>query len=133
MFSFLVMLALLAAALGYNQLIRGPELSRQAVAMRSKTIALKEYPRGEILDRNLIPITSSRLSQAVYFLFTRETMQPQNMQKAAVELSDALGDLSRQQILVKLQEGQKNASPFVRVAMDLTDGQAARINLCTAR
>ena len=99
MFSFLVMFALLAAALGYNQLICGPELSRQAVAMRSKTIALKEYPRGEILDRNLIPITSSRLSQAVYFLFTRETMQPQNMQKAAAELSDALGDLSRQQIL----------------------------------
>ncbi len=133
MFSFLVMFALLAAALGYNQLIRGPELSRQAVAMRSKKIALKEYPRGEILDRNLIPITSSRLSQAVYFLFTRETMQPQNMQKAAAELSNALGDLSRQQILAKLQEGQKNASPFVRVAMDLTFGQAARINLCTAR
>lgn len=132
MFSFLLLFALLAAALSYNQLIRGPELSRQAVAMRSKKIELKQYPRGEILDRNLIPITGSLLSQAVYFLFTRDSAQQQNMQQAAIDLSNALGDLTPQQILAKLLEGQNNSTPFVRIAMDLTNEQIARINLCTA-
>lgn len=132
MLSFLLLFAVLTVAVGYNQLIRGPELARQAVAMRSKKIELKQYPRGEILDRNQISLTSSQPSEAVYFLFTRETSELQNLKLAADGLSYALGNVSSQQVLAELKQGQKNESPFVRVAMDLTAGQIARINLCSA-
>lgn len=132
MFSFLLLFVVLAAAVGYHQLIRGPELARQAVAMRSKKIELKQYPRGEILDRNLIPLTSSQPSQAVYFLVSRETSQPQNMQQIAAELSYALGNRSSQQILAQIKEGMLHESPFVRIAMDLTAEQIARIRLSSA-
>ncbi len=129
MFSFLALFIVLAAALGYHQIFKGQQLAKQAVAMRSKQVELKEYPRGEILDRNLIPLTSYQNSHAVYFLFTRETSQPQNMQRVAASLAGALGNVSSQQLLVMLEEGKKTGNPFVRIALDLTAGQIARINL----
>ncbi|HNX27861.1 MAG TPA: penicillin-binding protein 2 [Syntrophomonadaceae bacterium] len=132
MFSFLALFMVLAAATGYHQLYNGPELARQAVAMRSKKVELKEYPRGDILDRNLISLTSSQQSQAVYFLFTRETSQTQNMKQVAAELSYALGNISNQQVLQKLKAGQKSGSTFVRIAMDLTSEQTARISRSSA-
>lgn len=64
-----LILTIFMALLGrvfYYQIIRGPEISRQAVAMRSQTLELREYRRGDIVDRNLIPLTSTRISIAVY-------------------------------------------------------------------
>jgi len=68
MFLFLVTSAVLLAKLGYYQIIKGQEIARQAVAMRSRQVELKEYSRGEILDRNLLPITGTRTETAVYCL-----------------------------------------------------------------
>lgn len=76
---FLLMGSGLLAKLGYYQLIKGQEMARQAVAMRSRQVELKEYNRGEILDRNLLPITSTQTSTALYCL-PREMIrnQPQD-------------------------------------------------------
>jgi penicillin-binding protein 2 len=68
MFLFLVTGAVLLAKLGYYQVIKGQEIARQAVAMRSRQVELKEYSRGEILDRNLLPITGTETETAVYCL-----------------------------------------------------------------
>ncbi|NPV27361.1 MAG: penicillin-binding protein 2 [Firmicutes bacterium] len=40
-----------AGRLGYLQLVQGKQLARQAVNLRSQTVILEEYPRGDILDR----------------------------------------------------------------------------------
>ena len=76
---FLLIGSGLLARLGYYQLIKGNEMARQAVAMRSRQVELKEYNRGEILDRNLLPITGTRTSTALYCL-PREMIrnQPQD-------------------------------------------------------
>lgn len=65
---FLLIGSGLLAKLGYYQLIKGQEMARQAVAMRSRQVELKEYNRGEILDRNLLPITGTQTSTALYCL-----------------------------------------------------------------
>lgn len=65
---FLLIGSGLLAKLGYYQIIKGQEIARQAVAMRSRQVELKEYSRGEILDRNLLPITGTRAETAVYCL-----------------------------------------------------------------
>ncbi len=76
---FLLIGSGLLAKLGYYQLIKGQEMARQAVAMRSRQVELKEYNRGEILDRNLLPITGTQTSTALYCLPREMTRnQPQD-------------------------------------------------------
>lgn len=56
MLTFLLVGLGLLTKLGYYQIIKGPEIARQATAMRSRQVELKEYGRGEILDRNQLPL-----------------------------------------------------------------------------
>ncbi|NLB53610.1 MAG: penicillin-binding protein 2 [Syntrophomonadaceae bacterium] len=120
---------LLAASVGFHQILKGQQLAKQAVTMRSKQIELKEFPRGEIMDRNLIPLTNYQNSQAVYFLITRETAQPHNLQTVAHALADALGNVSPQEVLKRIEDSKESGAPFVRIAFDLTTEQIARIKL----
>jgi hypothetical protein len=68
MFSFLLLFAVLTAAVGYHQLIRGPELARQAVAMRSKKIELNSIPgvRFWIVIRSPLPVPSHPKQSTFY-------------------------------------------------------------------
>ncbi|WP_083543128.1 peptidoglycan D,D-transpeptidase FtsI family protein [Desulfofundulus australicus] len=58
-FIFLCCFALLILHLAFIQLGRGSEYAYLALQRESRTIVLEEYPRGEILDRHLQPLTGS--------------------------------------------------------------------------
>jgi len=88
---FLLIASALLAKLGYYQLIKGQEIARQAVAMRSRQVELKEYNRGEILDRNLLPITGTQTSTALYCLpreMTRNQTQDTNTYRKAAKSAE---------------------------------------------
>jgi len=76
-----LLLSIFMALLGrifYYQVIKGAEISRQAAAMRSQKIELREFNRGDILDRNLFSLTSTRTSPALY-IATSLINRPANM------------------------------------------------------
>lgn len=141
MCAFLVIYLLLSVKIAYYQVVRGYEIARQAAAMRSKQIELKECQRGEILDRNLLPLTSTSTSAAVYCLpqeigndYPGETSARQSFNKVAdflarVLLDEAEGDgKSKEKILACLNEATRLSRPFVRIASDLTEQQIQEIN-----
>jgi penicillin-binding protein 2 len=66
MVSFLIIFSGLTLLMAYYQIVRGQDLAAQAVAMRSQQIELKEYHRGVIWDRNLLPLTGTRTTSALY-------------------------------------------------------------------
>jgi penicillin-binding protein 2 len=134
----------LLAKIGYYQIIKGQDIARQAVAMRSRQVQLKEYGRGEILDRNLLPLTGTRTSTAVYCL-PREMMrstateddnpgQPptkngeQSLVRAARTLSAISGEKDYQERYIQLKQAIKSGKPFVRIASELSPDDIARIN-----
>lgn len=134
----------LLAKLGYYQLIKGPEIARQAVAMRSRQVELKEYNRGEILDRNLLPITGTRTSTVLYCL-PREMIRnhpqdtntaekvnskqrEQTLVKVTQTLSSITGQKNSQQLYTELKQAMKSGKPFVRIPADLTPAETGRIN-----
>ncbi len=144
MIFFLLAAAGLLAKLGYYQIIKGQDIARQAVVMRSRQVELKEYSRGDILDRNLLPITGTRTETAVYCLpqeMSRNRLpdsstsgQPavkseeQNLIQAARLLSEVSGGKTSQQLYSELKQAVKSGKPFVRIASNLTPEQTARIN-----
>jgi len=87
---FILMCIVLSIYLGllckiaYYQVIKGYSIARQAVAMRSKQIELKEFSRGEILDRNLLPLTGTITSTALY-CFPQEMGKSLNSDKDAAK------------------------------------------------
>lgn len=131
MFSFLGLFAVLTAAVGFHQVVKGPQLAEQAASMRSKQIGLKEFPRGEILDRNLIPLTGYHKSYAVYFFINRETIKPQNIQEAAGLLAAILDKVSRQEVIDKIHKGSQAGTSFVKIAHDLTTAEIEEISRLT--
>jgi len=88
---FLVAFMMLGVILFYHQIIRGEDLTRQAVAMRSREIELKEIPRGTIFDRNHRPLTEVSNTCAVYCLpdETRRQMINASENKTGVNLDNA--------------------------------------------
>jgi len=141
---FLVAASGLLAKLGYYQIIKGQEIARQAVVMRSRQVELKEYNRGDILDCNLLPITGTRAETAAYCL-PREMSrnhpsdsstagQPavksgeQALIRAARILAEVSGNQTSQQLYKELKQAAKSGKPFVRIASNLTPEQTARIN-----
>ncbi|MBU7007931.1 peptidoglycan D,D-transpeptidase FtsI family protein [Phosphitispora fastidiosa] len=55
---FVIIFCSLAAHLAYIQIHEGTLLSQQALAQQTQLISLEIPPRGQILDRNLIPMVS---------------------------------------------------------------------------
>ncbi len=65
---FAVVFCSLAAHLVYIQIYEGPRLSRQALAQQTQLISLEIPPRGQILDRKMIPLTGYREAERVIVL-----------------------------------------------------------------
>jgi penicillin-binding protein 2 len=59
----LALLALIYLCLGgvlfYHQVINGKNLAQEAAAIRTRKVSVRDIPRGEILDRNGIPLTGN--------------------------------------------------------------------------
>ncbi len=65
---FLLIDLLLLIRFFYYQVIKGQEISRKVIAMHSQGIDMREYQRGEMLDRYLVPLTDRSSSAALYCL-----------------------------------------------------------------
>ncbi|HPF20023.1 MAG TPA: penicillin-binding protein 2 [Syntrophomonas sp.] len=63
---FLVVFGLLLGKLFFCQIIQGQTLTAQVIKMRSQSIALREFPRGEILDRNQQSLTRNTGFSSLY-------------------------------------------------------------------
>lgn len=136
MTSFLAIFSLLAAILAYYHLIRGPELARKAVAMRSEQVELQEYRRGMIWDRNHLPLTGTRTVVAVYCLpqvAFAQMNQPGKrvpVNQAAIaqwieRISAVVPDMDKKQTVQTIENGWATGQPFVRIAMGLTSEETA--------
>lgn len=125
MFSILGIYSLLAAYLAYCQIIRGPRLAAQAADMRSQRIELQELTRGEILDRNLFPLTGSTSSLALYCLTSSSGSE--DCRQLASVLAPILGQEAGE-IEQELARALEQNSGWVRLAESLDERQQARIN-----
>ena len=138
---FLSIFLALLGRIFYYQIIRGEDITRAAVAMRSQQIELCEYNRGDILDRNLSPLTNTRTSTAVYCLpelIEREanvnggqagdqTSKDKLWQDLAKFLAQVLKNKDEQEILAEI----KNASTgtqFARIDDNLSSQEIEKID-----
>lgn len=122
--------------MAYYQIVRGQDLAAQAVAMRSQQIELKEYHRGVIWDRNLLPLTGTRTTSALY-CFPQEAFQSEGSPGKKATISDtAINDLAQRlvdivpgltsnQVVKDIKRSLQAGEPFIRLATDLTDSQVA--------
>ncbi|NLJ72424.1 MAG: hypothetical protein GX333_05375 [Syntrophomonadaceae bacterium] len=131
----LFIFSLLLAKVFYYQLVKGELITKQAISMRSKEIALNEYSRGTIYDRNLLALTNNHSVAALYVL-------PEEIKKAYGKNSIGereLGDFSRQlakdltslnevKITNSLSLGIKKGQPMIRLASNLTGEEVAIIS-----
>ena len=135
---FLMVFVLLGAILFYHQIIQGEDLTRQAVAMRSREIELKEFPRGTILDRNHRPLTEVSNTYAVYCLpqETRRQMINSSGSKTAFnldndhiaerityELCNCIDGLNRDRLYEQLKKALKNRTSFVRITNNINESE----------
>lgn len=116
-FSLLVFfLFLLTAHLGYIQIIKGDYYAREALARETHQVALEDYPRGSILDREMRSLTGTYNANRVV-VFPRLI---EDFGEVASALSLILG-VSPGEIAQKI-----SASP-VRLPYPVTAEQAAAI------
>lgn len=136
-------MAIFLALLGrifYYQIIRGEDITRAAVAMRSQQIELREYNRGDILDRNLSPLTNTRTASALYCLpelMAREanvkggqavdqTSKDKLWQDLAQYLAQVLKNKDEQEILAEIKSAYTGAQ-FARLDDNLNPQQIEKI------
>lgn len=132
---FLFIFSALLLKIAYHQLIEGYKLAIEANAMRSKSIELKEYSRGEIFDRNLLPLTSISTTKALYCLpgevIKHYATDDENeaISKIAWFLTCNLPDKKYDEIYKDLYKAFEKKSPFVRIVSDLSEEQIENINI----
>ncbi|SHG81401.1 peptidoglycan glycosyltransferase [Thermosyntropha lipolytica DSM 11003] len=134
MFFFLFVFSALTVKIAYYQLVKGYTLALEASYMRQRSIELKEYARGEIFDRHMLPLTSISTGKALYCL-PREIISnsPYSDQERAVGsaariLAHILKDRSYDDIYNKLEKGIKRQDTFIRLFDDLSEAEREKIN-----
>ncbi|HWP98437.1 MAG TPA: penicillin-binding protein 2 [Syntrophomonadaceae bacterium] len=136
MILFLALFTILGGRMAYCQLIQGPELAARAAAMRSQRVELKEYSRGDILDRNQLPLTNSASSMSLYCLpqnlntnsaeRTREATEV-TLQDVTHHLGPILGR-EPERLYQQLVASMEKNSGWVRLADGLSSEQQASIS-----
>jgi len=142
MTAFLVVLFLgLLGRLAWIQLYRGEELAAEAVALRTREIDMKEYPRGEIMDCNGIPLTDATLTTALYGIpddmfkglnssssRTRTAQANRDWDEVVAKLGKCLNNRNLNGIRSNLIQASTTGTPLVRIAANLSDEEVQRIN-----
>jgi penicillin-binding protein 2 len=144
MIIFLVIFSVLSLNIMRLQIIESKRITAEAVAMRDREIEMKEYSRGDIVDRNLLPLTGTVSSNALYCLpsvISRQynervshNQQPQarDSQEAFHEvahfLSQVIKDLPAEKLINDLKAAEQRKTPFIRINAALNAEQIARIN-----
>lgn len=121
----------------YFQVIKGAEISRQAVAMRTHNVELCDQIRGDILDRNLLPLTNSNTSTAVFFSIDaakldtdRNARNDINSEKYIKEISQFLAgvlvNMSEAEILANIQAAAPSTK-FVLIKNNLNPSEIEQL------
>jgi penicillin-binding protein 2 len=129
----------LMANVFYLQIVKGQRLAREAAAMRDTRIELSEFPRGQILDRNLLPLTGTVSSNAVYCLpgviaktdskrDLGNEYRAAQLKKTARFLADVIPDLNSGDVYNDLDKAATSKIPYLRIKSDLSSEQTERIN-----
>lgn len=135
-YTFLFIFLFLLGKFFYHQIVCNEEITKQATAMRSKQITLKEYLRGPILDRNHLPLTDNSRSYALYGLpfeilrnHEGKSWDKELVFKgiASVLAKQAKG-IDEDLVVSNLYNAMEKGKPIVRVAEDLNDDDINKIN-----
>lgn len=101
-----------AGRLGYLQLVEGKGLARQAVSLRSQTVSLEEFPRGDVLDRagRVLTDVNEQPGVVVFPVLMSDIKGTIEVCEQTLELT---GDKAAR--LAELKEGKArvNTAPFV--------------------
>ncbi len=126
-----IMLILYSSVLGflaYYQLIEGPQLADRAAAMRSRRIPLKEYARGDILDRNQLPLSGRENTLALYMITSSHQGKSweDSLSETAFKLAIILNQ-DYEEIYSKVLAAVEANSGWIRLAEGINDSQQRRI------
>ncbi|HWQ76037.1 MAG TPA: penicillin-binding protein 2 [Syntrophomonas sp.] len=128
---FLVMSALLLSKLFYYQIVKGEELTAQVVNMRSQSVPMREFARGDILDRNQQPLTQYTGS---YSLYCRLQAIPApngsriaGCRELAAWLAPRLDRGDEQEIAGALIKASGQGKQLLQVKPDLSDAEVIRL------
>ncbi|CFX16621.1 Beta-lactamase/transpeptidase-like [Syntrophomonas zehnderi OL-4] len=108
----------------YCQIIQGHRISQEVTKMRSREIDMRELPRGEILDRHLVPLTDYLSSPALYCLPRAITSQHGSRSKAYKELAHFLAarlqHADAKKIEADLKKASVNKTAIIRLCTNLS-------------
>lgn len=135
---FLSIFTALLGRIFYYQIIKGQDIARAAVTMRSHQVELREYSRGDILDRNLIQLTNTRISAALYCLpgliaaaaninDSNPAGRDELWQDTAAFLAQVLEDRDELDILAKIRNAAAG-SHYVMIDDQLSAAQIEKID-----
>ncbi|HZJ84638.1 MAG TPA: penicillin-binding protein 2, partial [Syntrophomonadaceae bacterium] len=115
------------------------EIARQAIAMRSKTMPLKEIVRGSILDCHQVSLTDNYITKALYAspyeiiknypdTGINNLSKEEKFYKLALDLSQKVKILNEKELIEKLNEAWEKGNSLVRLGHSLSTGDIKKIN-----
>ncbi len=139
MSTFLCIFTLILVRLFYYQVICSEEIARQAIAMRSKTMPLKEVVRGSILDCHQVSLTDNYVTKALYaspyeIIKNYPNIGANNFSgeeifyQLALDLSQKVKILNEKELIEKLNEAKKKGNSLVRLVRSLSTEDIKLIN-----
>jgi len=124
---FLFIFSLLLLRLFYYQIVKGEDLSQRVVSMRSQAIAMREFPRGEILDRHMRVLTENA---GLYSLYCRtqaiplkEGSRATGCRVLAAFVASRLRDCDEDEIFALLIKSSSKGSLLLKLHTDLSPAQ----------
>ncbi len=127
----LLVFLLLLIRFFYYQIIRGQDISRKVIDMHSQGIDMLEYNRGDILDRNLVPLINNHISSALYCLPqaipTRNGSKATTCREMAHFLGSTISDLNENAIYEKIENASEHGVAIIRLYTDLSPAEIEHI------
>lgn len=128
---FLLVYSFLLLRCFYYQLIRGQEISRKVIAMHSQGIDLREYPRGDILDRHLLPLTLNQGASALYCCVqgipAENGSQEKGCREIAHYLSARLENMDEHKTFDALTLACQQGSAFIKLDNELSPAEIQQL------
>jgi peptidoglycan glycosyltransferase/penicillin-binding protein 2 len=128
---FLVIFSLLLGRFFYIQIVRGEALSAQVVNMRSQSVAMREFPRGEIMDRNQQTLTQNAGSYSLYCRLqaipARDGSLTSGCHALAVWLAGRLDGGDEKEIYKLLIQANNQKKLLIKLHSDLSDAEIKRL------
>ena len=128
---FLVIFTLLLSRLFYYQIVRGEDLTAQVVRMRSQSVALREFPRGEILDRNQCSLTQNTGYYSLYCrpqaIPPRQGSRQSGMLELAAWTAEQLEGGDKQEIFRLLSQASARGNLLIKLHSGLSSAEVMRL------